>query len=48
MGVVGGAVIPFVQGLINDSISFTAALSVIFASLLLILIFTFNLKKNVQ
>ncbi len=48
MGVVGGAVIPFIQGLVNDSISFVAALSVIFISLSLILFFTFNLKKNVQ
>ena len=44
MGVVGGAVIPFIQGLVNDSISFVA-LSVIFISLSLILFFTFNLKK---
>ncbi len=48
MGIVGGAVIPFIQGLVNDSISFVAALSVIFISLSLILFLSFNLKKNVQ
>lgn len=48
MGVVGGAIIPFIQGLINDSINFVAALSVIFISLFLILTFTLNLKKDVQ
>ncbi|MDO5524210.1 MAG: MFS transporter [Bacteroidia bacterium] len=48
MGVVGGAIIPFIQGLINDGVGFVAALSVIFVCLVFILIFTFNLKKDVQ
>lgn len=48
MGVVGGAIIPFIQGIVSDGIGFTAALAVIFICILFILIFTFNLKKNVQ
>lgn len=48
MGVVGGAVIPFIQGMISDSLSFVAALFIIFICLLFILLLTFNLKKNVQ
>lgn len=48
MGVVGGAVIPFVMGWINDGISFSASLFVIFICLLFMLLFTINLKKDVQ
>ncbi|MBK7098753.1 MAG: MFS transporter [Sphingobacteriales bacterium] len=48
MGVAGGAVIPFVQGFVNDSIGFLAALAIIFLCLFFILILTLNLKKNVQ
>lgn len=48
MGVVGGAVIPFLQGIINDSIGFMAALSVIFVSLIFILLLTLKIRKDVQ
>lgn len=48
MGVVGGAVIPFLQGMINDSAGFTAALSVIFVSLIFMLFLALKMKKDVQ
>lgn len=48
MGVVGGAVIPFLQGIVNDGINFLAALSIIFICLFFILILSLNLRKNVQ
>ena len=47
MGVAGGAVIPFLQGILQDNLGYIAALSVIFICLALMLLITFNLKKNV-
>lgn len=48
MGVVGGAVIPFLQGVVNDGISFLAALSVIFTTLIIMLLIAFKMKKDVR
>ena len=47
MGVVGGAVIPFVQGMLNDSAGLMAALAVILICLVLILFITLYLRKHV-
>lgn len=48
MAIVGGAVIPFIQGLINDNVNFFAALLVILVCLVIILFITLNLRKHVQ
>ncbi len=47
MGIVGGAAIPFVQGIVNDSLGFSAALAVILVCLSIILLLTLTLKKHV-
>lgn len=47
MAIVGGAAIPFIQGLINDSLGLFAALLIIPVCLLIILFITLNLRKHV-
>lgn len=48
MGVSGGAIILPLQGFVNDSVSFFAALSVLLICLALMLLFTKNMNENVQ
>lgn len=48
MGVSGGAIILPLQGVLNDQLNFLAALAALFICLLLILIFTIQLKEDVQ
>ncbi len=48
MGVAGGAVIPFVQGFINDQIGFTAALAVILVCLILMGMLSLKIRNHVS
>lgn len=48
MGVSGGAIILPLQGIFNDWMGLTASLALLFACLLLIMVFSQKLKKNVQ
>lgn len=48
MGVSGGAVILPIQGVVNDGFGLMASLSVLLICLILNLLFTHNLKENVQ
>ena len=48
MGVSGGAIILPLEGFVNDSFGFMAALSVLLTCLILILIITKTLKEDVQ
>ncbi|MBV6429500.1 MAG: hypothetical protein KIPDCIKN_04059 [Haliscomenobacter sp.] len=48
MGVAGGAVIPFIQGLINDQIGFTAALVVILVCLVFMGVLSLKIRNYVS
>ncbi|MBK8879276.1 MAG: MFS transporter [Haliscomenobacter sp.] len=48
MGVAGGAVIPFIQGFINDQIGFTAALAVILVCLVLMGMLSLKIRNHVS
>lgn len=48
MGVAGGAVIPFIQGFINDQIGFTAALAVILVCLVFMGVLSLKIRNYVS
>lgn len=48
MGVAGGAVIPFIQGFVNDQIGFTAALAVILVCLVLMGMLSLKIRNHVS